>query len=86
MGYAAVAGAMPSERLAAELITRFVEALDRRDGAAGPRERFDPEAAQPRLPDPEAILWGPWARFRPSENLPRPTARFTRLPAWCGLG
>ncbi|HJL14108.1 MAG TPA: DUF2169 domain-containing protein [Sandaracinaceae bacterium LLY-WYZ-13_1] len=85
-GYATLGGELRSERLDAELVDRFVGALDRGDGCAGPRERFDPEAAGWTVPDPEAILWGPWARYRPSENLPPPTATFTRLPETCGLG
>jgi len=84
-GYAALRGALRSERLAAERLERIVTALDRDDGAAGPRERFDAAAATPRLPDPEAILFGPWARYRPSENLPPPTSSFTRLPDAGGL-
>lgn len=84
-GYATFGGELRSERLEAELIERFVAALDRGDGAAGPRERFDPEAAAFSLPDPEAFFWGPWARYRVSEQLPPPTSSFTRLPETCGL-
>ena len=84
-GYAALAGALRSERLAEEMIARGVLALDRGDGAAGPRERFDPDAAQLRLPDAEALFFGPWAELLPAANLPPETASFTRLPQSCGL-
>lgn len=84
-GYAALGGEVDSERLDAELVARFLDALDRGDGGAGPRERFDPAAARWRLPDPERELWGPWADRRPSEQLPPRTETFTRLPETCGL-
>ncbi len=40
----------------------LLEALDRDDGAAGPRERFE---ATPLLPDPMDLTFGPWARCHP---------------------
>lgn len=84
-GYDAFLGELSSERLEAELLGRFVTALDRGDGGAGPRARFDPEAAKITLPDPEALFWGPWERWRPSRLLPPSPTRFTALPATCGL-
>ena len=84
-GYAALLGELKSERLDAELVERFVTALDRGDGAAGPRERFDREAARLRLPDPDAIFFGPWEAYRPSRRLPPPTSSFTSLPETAGL-
>ncbi len=84
-GYTALAGALRSERLEGELIERFVRALDRDDSAAGPRSRFDVHAATPRLPNPEALLFGAWERFRPSRQLPPPSSSFTRLPESTGL-
>jgi RHS repeat-associated protein len=78
-GYAALAGELPGERVGAELLARIVEALDRGDGALGPRERFDRAAARITLPDPEALFWGPWARYRPSANLPPSTSALTRV-------
>lgn len=84
-GYAALAGAFASERLCAELAGLAIRALDRGDGAAGPRACFDRAAAEPRLPDPEACLWGPWEGLRPARRMPPPTSTFTRLPASTGL-
>jgi RHS repeat-associated protein len=84
-GYATLAGAFASERLGAELIALAVRALDRGDGAAGPRACFDRDAAKPRLPDPEAHLWGPWEALRPARRMPPATSTFTRLPAATGL-
>jgi RHS repeat-associated protein len=84
-GYAALLGELKSERLDAELVERIVRALDRGDGAAGPRERFDCAAAQLRLPDPEAIFFGPWEAYRPSRRLPPETSSFTSLPETTGL-
>jgi len=84
-GYATFGGEVRSERLEAELVERFIDALDRGDGSAGPRARFDPEAAAWELPDPAAFFWGPWARYRVREQLPPPTSSFTRLPETCGL-
>lgn len=84
-GYAAFCGELPSERLEAELLALAIGALDRGDGAAGPPERFDPSAARVTLPDAEAIVWGPWERWRPGRQRPRPASRLTRLPETCGL-
>lgn len=79
-GYAALHGELASERLSAELVARILEALDRGDAPAGSRERFSREDARPRLPDPEATLWGPWARYRPDQLLPARTHSWTRVP------
>lgn len=84
-GYAALRGAVRSERLEAELVERFVEALDRGEGDAGPRERFDPRAARLAMEDPEAALFGPWDALRPERRVPPPSARLTRLPKHLGL-
>lgn len=67
-GYATFGGELAAERLASELIDRAVRALDRGDGAAGPRARFDRDAASWMLPDPEAMFWGPWESYRPSRR------------------
>ncbi len=84
-GYEVLGGEVASERLEAELIGRFVAALDRADGGSGPRSRFDREAARHRLPEPEAALFGPWERYRPHRNLPPPIAAWTGLPRHLGL-
>lgn len=84
-GYATLGGEVLSERLEAELVSCFITALDRDDGVAGPRERFDPAAARWRLPDPEATLWGPWESYRPARRMPARSARYTRLPRHLGL-
>ncbi len=79
-GYATLGGEVPSERLAAELLARRVAALDRGEGVAGPRRRFDPRAAGWDLADPEALLWGAWEPYRPSR-----CARTCRVPQPRGL-
>lgn len=84
-GYATLGGEVHSERLEAELASRFVDALDRDDGAAGPRERFEPSTAAWRLPDPEECLWGPWESFRPARRMPPSSSQYTRLPKHLGL-
>lgn len=84
-GYATLGGEVRSERLEAELTSRFVDALDREDGVAGPRERFDPDAARWRTPDPDAALWGPWESYRPARRMPAPSSQYTRLPKHLGL-
>ncbi|MCB9595375.1 MAG: DUF2169 domain-containing protein [Sandaracinaceae bacterium] len=84
-GYATLGGEVRSERLEAELVERFVAALDRGDGCAGPRGRFDPSAARWRAPDPEAALFGPWESLRPSRRMPPPSSIYTRLPKHLGL-
>jgi len=84
-GYATLGGALAGERLEGELVERFVAALDRGDGAAGPRACFDREAAAWRLPDPQAVAWGPWDRFRPARRMPPSSRRYTRLPKHLGL-
>ncbi|MBX3271136.1 MAG: RHS repeat-associated core domain-containing protein [Sandaracinaceae bacterium] len=45
-----------------------LDALDRRDGAAGPRARFEPQAL---LPDPLDLEWGAWSRHHPARALDR---------------
>jgi RHS repeat-associated protein len=72
-GYATFVGAVGSERLGAEHVDLVVRALDRHDGAAGPRRVFDAGAAAVALPDPEAELWDLWERYRPERQLPPST-------------
>jgi RHS repeat-associated protein len=84
-GYATFGGELRPESLEAELVERFVAVLDRGDGVAGPRCRFDADAARLRRPDPQRILWGPWERYRPERNVPDPSTVYPRLPGYLGL-
>lgn len=78
-GYEVVAGEVRAERLPAERLELALRALDRSDGAAGPRSRFDAVAARVVAPDPEADLWGVWERYRPERQLPPPASGFFHL-------
>ena len=85
-GYVGTAGEVPSERWAAELLARSVDALHRVPGDIGPSGRHRRQAARWRLPDPEAVLWGRWSWARPEAWLPKCGAEARDAPdVWSGI-